>query len=152
MPDELSDRHFRSQFTYIFDHEANLLADFIGNFSSYRQDMKSVLTKLNMGHLDIPHYNKTSHKNYEEYYTPDLIKQVGVRYAIDNEIFGFKFGKQAGPEFYSSWKRELSTDLKLKIIEYKSRKLIHCLQCKEENTILMPKTIRNRLRILLKGK
>jgi len=152
IPDHKSDRHFRSQFTFITDTEANLLPNFIGAFSSFSEDIARVLKTNNVPPVEIPHYNKTSHGHYTDYYSTELAEAVGRRYDIDKQLFGFEYGKDKPKDFYNHWQRPIPNSIKVETLKYKSKKLQHCLAQMNENTMLPPQNLRQRLRILLKGK
>ena len=151
IPDSESDRHFRSQYTYVFDHESNLLPDFIGAFSSFNSDMYKVLNNVGAPQIEIPHYNRIDHGHYTDYFSPELAKAVGHRYKLDIDIFGFEYGQPIGEEFYGKWQEPLSTSTENEILSYKANKLLRCLSHLKHNSILAPTTLRQRLRILIKG-
>ena len=151
IPDHKADRHFRSQYTFIYDHESRLLANFVGDFSSFEKDLNTVLKNVNAPKVTIPHYNKTSHSKYMDYYSEELKEAVGQRYKLDLEIFGFEYGKSTTDDLGDNWKAELSDSIKKEMLMYKTNKLLHCLNYTDETMIPKPRTLRKRIKFLLKG-
>jgi hypothetical protein len=87
IPDLLSDRHFRSQYSYLY-YKGKLLVDFIGKFENINEDYKIIKEKYNL--TDLPHINKSNEKkNYRDYYSKELIELVSVRYKNDIEKFNY---------------------------------------------------------------
>ncbi len=152
IPDHESDRHFRSQFTFIADKDGVIIPNIIGEFSNFKSDLIAILKKINAPQLEIPHWNKTKQRNYTDYYSPELIELVATRYEIDIELFGYKFGKPIRPDFAKHVQREISQDLRIKMLKYKTNKLHHCLKKINERSIIPPNNFRERFRILIKGR
>lgn len=87
LPDMLSDRHFRSQYSYLF-YKGELIVDFLGKFENIDEDFDVIKKKYDLGEL--PHINKSSTKsNYRDYYTPELVQLVYNRYKNDVEKFNY---------------------------------------------------------------
>ena len=93
--DLVANRHFKSQYLFLTDKKQNLIVDFIGRFENLEKDFDFVLNKLNIKkNIELPHFNKTKHKHYSEYYTEETRKLVEKRYRKDIKMFGYKFEKK----------------------------------------------------------
>lgn len=87
VPDYLSDRHFRSQTSYLYENN-NLIVDFLGKYENISEDFKIIQEKYNLD--DLPHYNRSQNtKDYKEFYSRDIIDLVYKRYKDDIHNFGY---------------------------------------------------------------
>lgn len=73
---------YKPQFEYVYN-ENNLIVDYVGKLESFQKDIKYILEKLNMGHLDIVHKNKsknrkTSLKNKIKLFIKEAINEPKV--------------------------------------------------------------------------
>lgn len=92
IPDEKSDEHFRSQYTFVYDKKGNKVVDFVGRFENFDKDFDFISEKI--GHkLEKFYEGKTKHKPYQEYYNEKTKELITKRYKKDIEIFGYEFGK-----------------------------------------------------------
>jgi chondroitin 4-sulfotransferase 11 len=91
IPDPKADTHFRSQYTFVTNLKGQLMVDFIGKFENLNEDWSEICDRLKVTDGSLPHYNKTKHNNYREYYTDSLIKIVEQRFAKDIAMFDYKF-------------------------------------------------------------
>lgn len=92
IPDSISDPHIRSQSEFICDKKGKKLVNDIFRFENLKKDLKEVSKKIGIDiSSDSIHENKTSRKKYQEYYTPELIRLVGKRYARDLKNFNYSF-------------------------------------------------------------
>lgn len=132
IPDSNSDRHFRSQFTYIFDHNANLIANYIGRFESFNQDFEEIIKRFQLPSIEIPHWNKESKKHYSEFYTDAIVEKLKKRYEIDLLLFGYEFNKPLNPLKRGDWKQELPLKMQIEILKTKSQKLLRVVKHKEK--------------------
>lgn len=83
--------HFRfSQTKWLYDADGKLLMDRVLRFENLPKGFKGVCRKLKVG-AALPHINKSNHKSYKSYYTPELRKLVAKRYQDDIENFGYSF-------------------------------------------------------------
>lgn len=70
--------------------EGKLAMDFIGRFENIYEDFQYVCDRLGQQNR-LPHLNRTVHRPYQEYYTPDTRDMVAEVYARDIEVFGYRF-------------------------------------------------------------
>jgi hypothetical protein len=104
-------RHVMSQSDFVYDHEGNLLVDFIGKFERLQPDFDLVCQKIGIENSTLPHVNSTktpkSKKlsslfpskgqkkklHYTEYYDEEAKEAVAEIYKRDIELFDYKFGE-----------------------------------------------------------
>ena len=67
------------------------LIDFVGRFENLNSDFRIVCHKLYLEYRDLPHYNKSNHKNYRQYYDAETKDMVSEKYAKDVEYFGYEY-------------------------------------------------------------
>jgi len=97
LPDLLSDRHFRSQYSYLY-FKGELVVDFLGKFESLNEDFNAIKKRYDLG--DLPHINSSKDKKkYQDYYTPELVTLVYKRYKNDIEKFNYQTEYQALKEY-----------------------------------------------------
>lgn len=56
--DKDSDRHFRSQYTFITDVSDDLVADYVGRFERLTEDFEEIAGKLGVHGVELPHMMK----------------------------------------------------------------------------------------------
>ena len=84
---------YRNQIDYLADTSGRLLVDYVGRFESLQQDF-DFITKKTLGHsVPIPHVNRSQHRHYSKYYTPELVDKVAHRFQRDIKLFGYVFGQ-----------------------------------------------------------
>lgn len=94
IPDQIADIHFKSQYLFLTDEKGRCAVDFIGKFEQLESDFKFLSEQLDFpSEIELPHYIKSNHKNYTEYYTEELIEIVAKRYAKDIALYKYTFGK-----------------------------------------------------------
>lgn len=85
--------HWRTQFYQTF--QENIEYDFIGKVENLGEDLKTVLSKINPNYqsfLSNERRHATGSNNLlEQYYTPQLIKQVQEKFEKDFKYFGYSF-------------------------------------------------------------
>jgi chondroitin 4-sulfotransferase 11 len=64
--------------------------DFIGMYESYKEDVRIICDNLKIPYKDFVD-NQSTHKNYREYYTDVVRKQVTEWYKEDLEVFEYEF-------------------------------------------------------------
>jgi len=80
-----------SQADYITDEHGELIVDFVGRFENIQHDAHAVFSKLGMGHLNLPHINRSNHDSYQKYYNDQTRRLVAERFAKDIDMFGYEF-------------------------------------------------------------
>lgn len=88
IPDFLSDTHFKSQYSLLYN-KWKLLADYVWKFENLDQDFKYIRHKYDLDEL--PHFNK-SKKGWDFYmdrYTPILVEKIYKRYNKDIHTFWY---------------------------------------------------------------
>lgn len=88
--DEETEFHCRSQWWYI-NNGGTIFVDFIGKLENFSQDWKKICDISGMPYESLGIGNKTSCKNYWEYYDEELVDMVGKRYNKDVIIGDYKF-------------------------------------------------------------
>ena len=84
----------RTQLDYLTGaQDDEILVDFIGRFENFEEDFKRVCKEAGYGDVKLPHYNKTKHKHYTDYYTDETREIVANVHKRDIETFGYKFGE-----------------------------------------------------------
>jgi|10_taG_2_1085330.scaffolds.fasta_scaffold00201_2 hypothetical protein len=68
--------------------------DFIGQFENLQKDFDFISDKIGIPRSQLPHYLRTEHKPYWEYYNDELQEIVAQHYKKDIEYFGYKFREE----------------------------------------------------------
>ncbi|MEM1320972.1 MAG: sulfotransferase family 2 domain-containing protein [Bacteroidota bacterium] len=123
IPDREADQHFRSQYTFMVDHQGKVIADFIGRFEHLEDDFLEMCRQAKLPEEHLSKNNSTKHVHYRSAYSPELAEAVAQRYAIDLELFGYTFAEPLSPAARYRWKAPLSEDLQLRIVRAKNQKL-----------------------------
>lgn len=85
IPDEMSDRHFKSQKFLIFKESPRI--DYVGKMENLKSDYANISKKYSLGEL--PHLNKSIPVNISEYYDKKILDLVSSRYQSDIELFDY---------------------------------------------------------------
>jgi len=92
LPDEESNSHFKSQYTFLTDKNGKLFVDFIGKFENLEKDYKKMCKRIGVKKIPkLEHKRRSKRKHYREYYDEKTKKLITERYKKDLELFGYKF-------------------------------------------------------------
>lgn len=92
IPDEKSDRHFRSQRCFITDENENILVDFIGRYEALSRDLAVLCGKTQLENIPLFHENKSKReKDYRSLYNEETKRLIEERYKDDIELFDYRF-------------------------------------------------------------
>jgi len=94
IPDYISDRHFRSQYSYIYDESGTCLVDYIGRYELLGDALSHIGQQIGISFADFPHVRPSSRSPYTDYYTPKTRDLIAQRYATDLALFGYTYGGQ----------------------------------------------------------
>ncbi|MDE3088022.1 MAG: sulfotransferase family 2 domain-containing protein [Chloroflexota bacterium] len=72
------------------DRDDKLLVDFIGRYETLAQDFNHVCRTLNIT-TELPHVNKSAHRDYRDYYDERTRQLVADHFAADIALFGYTF-------------------------------------------------------------
>jgi len=71
-----------------------LLVDAVGRFESLEEDFSQICRRLGLS-ANLPHANRSSHRDYRFYYTDRTIEYVADRCRDDISRFGYAFDDAA---------------------------------------------------------
>jgi len=60
-------------------------------FERLQSDFERTCASLNITEVNLPHYNKSNHENYQHYYDKELIQMVEQKSMFEIEMFDYKF-------------------------------------------------------------
>jgi len=60
-----------NQLDYVTDEEGNLLVDCIGRLENFDEDVREVFRRIGVDLDTIPRDNRSDHKHYSTFYTPE---------------------------------------------------------------------------------
>lgn len=83
--------HFPPQSSFVLSKEIKL--DFLGVYENFQNDVKFLADKFEIKE-ELPHRNKTDHKDFKKYYTNKTRDIVGELYKEDIKNFGYTFDKK----------------------------------------------------------
>ena len=91
-----------NQLDYVTDEHGNLLVDFIGRLENLDEDLRKVFRRIGLELETVPHLNRSDHRHYSTFYTPETEMIVRERFQRDIEYFGYEFERphalqDAGP-------------------------------------------------------
>jgi chondroitin 4-sulfotransferase 11 len=79
-----------NQLDYVTDENGEMMLDFVGRYEALHDEFSIVKARLNLS-FELPHVNKSAHKDYREYYTEETREIVAQRFARDIAFFGYDF-------------------------------------------------------------
>lgn len=75
---------------WLIGPDGRLIVDFLGRFENLEEDLRTVCRTIGIPD-EIPHENRTQHRHYREYYTPETRAIVEKVYRGDLDRFGYAF-------------------------------------------------------------
>ncbi|MEN8805742.1 MAG: sulfotransferase family 2 domain-containing protein [Wenyingzhuangia sp.] len=84
--------HLRSQYSF-FTVGGQYKMDFVGRMENLQEDFDFICEDIGIPRQELPHVNKSSHKQYTEYYDDETIDVISKVYKDDIERFNYKFGE-----------------------------------------------------------
>jgi hypothetical protein len=86
-----------NQLDYVTDDHGNLLVDFIGRLENFDKDIQEAFRRIGFELEAVPHKNRSGHRHYSTFYTPDTELIVRERFKRDIEYFGYEFESPRKP-------------------------------------------------------
>jgi len=83
----------RSQWSMLIDRNGKLGVDFVGRLETLEADVATIVARLDLPPVSLPHRNKAESKPWRDYYTPKSIGLVSDRWRTEIEAFGYSFDK-----------------------------------------------------------
>jgi len=83
-------RTTRNQVDYVTGDAGELIVDYIGRYEQLQADLDTVGERLGFP-ATLPHLNRSSHRDYREYYSDETRDIVAARFARDVQQFGYRF-------------------------------------------------------------
>ncbi len=80
----------RLQKDFVADEGGNLIVDFVGHLETLEPDFTLVCDRLGLN-CQLSHLNRSAHKDYRSYYTPETAALVAEAFKADIEFFGYNF-------------------------------------------------------------
>ncbi len=87
IPDKWADRHFKTQYSYIYNGN-EILVDYVGKVENLPDDYLDIQKKYNLKVLK--HKNKSVKENWKAFYTEETAKLVYEYYKKDIITFGYE--------------------------------------------------------------
>lgn len=82
--------HFRPQTDFI-TLDGKIAVDFIGRQENLKTDFNTVRERIGLHHAELPHRNRSDHKNYREYYDDQTAERVEKIYQQDIVAFNYTY-------------------------------------------------------------
>ena len=133
IPEHQADRHFRSQWTFLFNNIGEPLVDYLGYFENLDADFRSLCNKINLPEVHLPHENKTTHMRSKEFYTKELAEMVEDRYKLDIKLLGYTFHQKESNRTDQNQLPVLLVADQNKIVKYKNEKILWALNNIHQN-------------------
>ncbi len=90
IPDGRANKHFRSQNTFLYNAQGDLLVDYIGHLETFKDDFRYLARRIGISVEALSNRPKTGRRNYKDYYDKDIWEIVSQRYREDIESFGYE--------------------------------------------------------------
>ena len=88
IPGRMLDRHMCPQYLRLYRKDGTCRVDCIGRFERLNEDFEPIREKYN--YRPLPHYNRSSKKDYRDYYTLATARMVYLKYRKDIKAFGYE--------------------------------------------------------------
>lgn len=88
-------RNRRSQSAFVCEN-GEVIVDYIGRFETLADDFSEVCRRVAVVAPTLPHSNRTSHRDYREFYDDALVARVAEHWRFDIELFGYDFDRLHG--------------------------------------------------------
>ena len=84
--------HFCNQSEWLLDTSGQSLVDYVCRFENLRNDLETVENNIGLRFMDyLPHYNRSAHGHYSEYYNDRTRKIIEDHFSQDIRLFGYTF-------------------------------------------------------------
>lgn len=90
-PDEISNKHFRSQFA-LLSYYGEYLPDITVKFESFIQDLPKILPLHNLQHFQSSPNRSPKYQDYYKSFSPEFIHRIRDRFWKDFEYFEYCWG------------------------------------------------------------
>lgn len=84
------ERGVELQKEFVLSASGELLVDFIGHYETLHEDFETICNRLGIEY-NLPHKNRSTHKDFREYYKPHTKALVAEAFKEDIEFFGYQF-------------------------------------------------------------
>lgn len=92
IPDNKSNPHFKSQYTFLTNKKDELIVNYIGKFETLNKDWNYICKKIGIKNCKLGHKMKSGKsRNYKQYYDEETKAIVAKRFAKDIKMFNYKF-------------------------------------------------------------
>jgi hypothetical protein len=81
------------QTEFVLSDSGRLLVDFIGHYETLAEDFATVCGRIGI-QASLPHVNRSTHRDFRDYYTPATRALVADAYRDDIEFFGYEFDRR----------------------------------------------------------
>jgi hypothetical protein len=78
------------QSNWVYDMDDRMIVDYVGRYESLEADFEEIKRHLGLD-LELPHLNRTEHRDYRSYYTAETRDLVGELWAVDVRNFDYSF-------------------------------------------------------------
>lgn len=89
----IDDQGAEQQKEFVTNDSGELIVDFIGHYETLNEDFEMVCSRLGIK-SSLPHENRSTHKDFRQYYTPQTKALVAEAYKEDIDFFGYDFDEQ----------------------------------------------------------
>jgi chondroitin 4-sulfotransferase 11 len=80
-----------NQVDYMCDMDGTLAVDFVARFENLAKDSAQIFARLEVQSGRLPKWNKSRHRHYRHYYTPETRDLIASRFQRDIGMLGFEY-------------------------------------------------------------